>query len=83
MDKKLYEDRMNKFDIACKQLEAVPEIVLARGKQGNREVLLFLCGPTLTLQSVEKLREEIKEILDAKEKQLKGESDPGTAVIYH
>lgn len=67
---------MKKFDGACKELNCIPEVLFARGLLHGRPTLLFMSGPRLTLESLKQLREDIFEVLESKEKQLKGISDP-------
>lgn len=76
MDNGLFKDRMKKFEGACRQLDAVPEVLFARGIVAGRPTLLFLSGPRLNLDSLKQLRTDIIEVLDAKENQLKGGTDP-------
>jgi hypothetical protein len=71
----------DKLMIACDSLNAHPIVLFARGSVANREALIMLAGPVLTLESLAKLRVDIQECLDAKEKQLQGKSDPGTVVV--
>lgn len=82
IDAKLFIDRLHEFEIACRQMECVPETLFARGKMNGRGTLLMVSGPTFTLESLEIFRTEVLECLDAKEKQLKGNSDPGTAIVH-
>ena len=81
MNTKLFKDRMTKFEGACQELDALPEVLFARGTIGGRPALLFLSGPRLNLDSLKLLKAQINEVLDAKEKQLKGESGPDTLNI--
>ena len=56
------------------------EVGFVRGKIGSglhrRNVLVMLVGPRLTLDSVQELRKDILEALDAKAKQLRGDKLP-------
>lgn len=83
MDKKA-NHLFKKMMSACDVFHAHPIVLYARGTTGNnRDVLMMLAGPTLTLESLAKLRSEITECLDAKEKDLKGQSGSDTAHIYY
>lgn len=66
----------------CQQYSAKPVVVFASGTFGNREALIMMCGPRLDLASLQKLREQILETLDVKQKQLEGKSGPDTVVVH-
>jgi len=66
-DKKLTRDRFNKFEIACGRMEAVPELLFARRKQGVTDHLMLLSGPPLTIETIALL----KGVIEEAEQQLK------------
>lgn len=82
MDKKA-NDLFKKMMTICEGVDAYPVILFANGSLRGRGALLMVAGPVLTLENIKKLREEITYCLDEKEKQLRGESGPDTAIIYH
>lgn len=86
MDKNGYKFLENVKSV-CDEMYGKPVAAFVRGKVGKglheREALIMLVGPTLTMQTLSLLRNEILECLDAKEKQLKGEAGPDTAVFYY
>jgi hypothetical protein len=61
MDEKLYRSRMQKFEIGCKQMQAIPEILIARAKKNGRETLLIMSGPVLTRENIKEIREALDE----------------------
>lgn len=64
MDQRLFYDRMSKFTASCQSMNALPEIILARGELDNgRGVLMFLSGPVITMEHIK----EIRMLCDAKE----------------
>lgn len=71
---------MDNIREACKQFDGKLEIGFVRGKIGSglqrRKVLVMMVGPQLTLESIQELRKDILEALDAKEKQLRGDKLP-------
>lgn len=67
----------------CDNFNATPIVLFARGSVKHRNALIMMAGPVLTLESINKLRAEIKECLDEKEKSLKGESGPDTAHVFY
>ena len=71
---------MNNIREACKQFDGKLEVGFVRGKIGSglqrRNVLAMLVGPRLTLESLQELRKDILEALEAKEKQLRGDKLP-------
>lgn len=67
MDEKLFEDRMSKFDAGCRQMDAMPEVLLARiEKRGY----LMITGPVVTLESLKEFRAAMNGAIDVKEMQL-------------
>lgn len=81
MDIKLFKERMESFEGACKQLEALPEVLFASGTVGGRRALLFLSGSQLNLESLKQLKADIIEVLDAKDRQLRGIDDPNNIKV--
>lgn len=81
MEKKA-EELFGKFKIICTELKLHPIILFARGESNGRQVLTMMAGPRFTLESLAKMRADIAECLDAKEKDLKGQSGPDTAHIF-
>ncbi len=67
---------MDNIRAVCKEYDGRLEVGFVRGKIGSglqrRNVLVMLVGPRLTVESVQELRKDILEVLDAKEKQLRG-----------
>lgn len=82
MDKKA-SDLFKKMMTICDGVNAHPVVLFGNGSLRGRETLVMVAGPVLTLEKIEKLRAEIKECLDQKEKQLRGESGPDTAILYY
>lgn len=78
MDTKLRDDRFEKFRLACNQMDAVPEVLFSRCILGGRDTLMMFSGPRLDMEKLKKLRAQINEVLDAKERQLNGKIDPNT-----
>lgn len=79
---------MDNIRQVCKEYDGKLEVGFVRGKIGygvqRRNVLVMLVGPQLTLESVQKLRKDILEALDAKEKQLRGDKlPPDVGVVYY
>lgn len=66
MDNNLYKERMSKFEGSCRELDAIPELIFARGKLGGKDALILLSGPTMT----RKLIAEIRMLLDERERAL-------------
>lgn len=70
----------------CKLYDGKLEVGFVRGKMGSglqRNVLVMLVGPRLTLASVQELRKDILEALEAKEKQLRGDQLPPDVGVVH
>lgn len=79
---------MDNIREVCKEYDGKLEAGFVRGKIGSglqrRNALIMLVGPRLTLQSVQELRKDILEVLDAKEKQLRGdELPPDVGVVFY
>ncbi len=72
----------------CKEYDGKLEVGFVRGKIGSglqrRNVLVMLVGPRITIESIQELRKDILEALDAKEKQLRGDQlPPDVAVVNY
>lgn len=78
---------MDNIRLVCKEYDGKLEVGFVRGKIGSglqrRNVLVMLVGPRLTLESVQELRKDILEALDAKEKQLRGDKLPPDVGVVH
>lgn len=78
---------MDNIQQVCKEYDGKLEVGFVRGKIGSglqrRNVLVMLVGPRLTLESVQELRKDILEALDAKEKQLRGDKLPPDVGVVH
>lgn len=78
---------MENIRAVCKEYEGWLEVGFVRGKIGTglkrRNVLVMLVGPRLTVASVQELRKDILEALDAKEKQLRGNQLPPDVGVVH
>lgn len=78
---------MDNIQHVCKEYDGKLEVGFVRGKIGSglqrRNVLVMLVGPRLTLESVQELRKDILEALDAKEKQLRGDKLPPDVGVVH
>lgn len=78
---------MDNIRAVCKEYDRQLEVGFVRGKMGSglhsRNVLVMLVGPRLTIASVQELRKDILEALDAKEKQLRGDQLPPDVGVVH
>jgi hypothetical protein len=65
---------------ACRIYDGQPVAIFVQGKVGSglqrRETTIMLLGPRLNLDNLAKLRSEMLEAMDVKEKQLRGDKLP-------